>query len=152
MDDASKILNSHLGGFNRLMGLRFVHATDEEVIAEVEVGPQHTQPYGLVHGGVYAAMIETLSSTGAALVSMSRGQMPVGLENSTSFVHAVRSGTLRGRATPLTRGRKTQVWQVEIRDDAGRLAATGRVRLLCLEPGSEVAGQAVALENDEPVT
>ncbi len=64
----------------------------------------------------------------------------VGLENHTSFIHAVREGVLRATARPLTRGRRTQVWEGEIRDAGGRIVATGRVRLLCLEPGSELAG------------
>jgi uncharacterized protein (TIGR00369 family) len=110
----------------------------------VPVGPQLTQPYGLVHGGVYSSIVETLASVGAALFAMQKGQTTVGLENTTSFLRAVRSGTLFGISRPLHRGRATQVWEVEIRGDDGKLAATGRVRMLCLEPGATVAGEVVA--------
>lgn len=133
------------GGFNATMALRFTRATAEVVEAEIEVGPQHLQPYGLVHGGVYAGMIETLCSTGAALVALGRGQTAVGQENSTSFLRAVRGGTLRGRAEPLSTGRRSQVWETRIRDDDGHLVAVGRVRLLCLEAGAEAAGAVVRL-------
>jgi 1,4-dihydroxy-2-naphthoyl-CoA hydrolase len=140
-DDASAYLNEHLDGWNRAMGVRFVRATTEEVEVEWMVGPQHLQGYGIVHGGVYAGVIETITSVGAALVAMGRGQSVVGLENSTSFVRAVREGKLRGVATPVTRGRRTQVWEGTILDPDGHTVATGRVRLLCLEPDTVLAGK-----------
>ncbi len=139
--DVSAMLNANLGGWNTAMGLRFTHATTEACTAELEVGPQHLQPYGIVHGGVHAGIIEAACSTGAAIVAMGRGQSVVGLENATSFVAAARGGTLRVTATPVTRGRRTQVWQATVTDAAGKTLATGRVRLLCLEAGTALAGQ-----------
>lgn len=141
--DATAYLNDHLDGWNRAMGLRFVSATADEVVAELVVGPANLQPYGIVHGGVHAGIIETVCSAGAALFSFARGQSIVGLENHTSFLRAVREGKLRVRARPLTRGRRTQVWEATVEDAAGKPVATGRVRLLCLEPGTEVAGAVV---------
>jgi uncharacterized protein (TIGR00369 family) len=82
---------------------------------------------------VHCGVIETLASIGAALVAHPRGQRVVGLENNTSFIRAVRSGTLRGTARPVTRGRSSQVWEAWIRDEAGQLVAQGRVRLLCID-------------------
>ncbi len=68
--------------------------------------------------------------------AMARGQGgAVGLENHTSFLRAVREGKLTATARPVVRGRRTQVWEAEVRDDEDRLVATGRVRLLCLEQG-----------------
>jgi uncharacterized protein (TIGR00369 family) len=142
---AAAMLNATRGGYERAIGLEFTHVSADEVVCEVPVGPHLHQPYGLVHGGVYAAIIETAASVGAAMVAMPRGQTAVGLENATSFVRAVRSGTLIGRARPITRGRQTQVWEVEVRGDDGQIAATGRVRMLCLNPGAQIAGQTVAL-------
>jgi uncharacterized protein (TIGR00369 family) len=72
---------------------------------------------------------------------MSRGQTVVGLENHTSFLRAVRSGRLRAVALPLTRGRRTQVWEATVTDEEGRIAATGRVRLMCLDEGTVLAGE-----------
>lgn len=125
------------------MGLRFTRATTEQCIAEVTVAEQHLQPHGIVHGGVHAGIIEAVCSTGAAIVAMARGQTVVGLENATSFIAAARGGTLRITAAPVTRGRRTQVWQAQVTDDAGKTLATGRVRLLCLDSGSHLAGKQV---------
>jgi uncharacterized protein (TIGR00369 family) len=145
LENLAEQANAVKGGFNTALGLEFIQVTTEEVIAEVVVKPAHLQPYGLVHGGVYAAMIETLCSTGAAINALARGQTTVGQENATSFIRAVRGGTLRGRATPLTRGRRSHVWEAKINDDQGRLVAAGRVRLLCLEAGAEAGGEEVKL-------
>jgi len=130
------------------MQLRFRSATLDEVVAEVPVADHLLQPYGLVHGGVYSAMIETACSTGAALFALGRGQHTVGLDNTTSFLRAVRQGTLTVRATPLVRGRRSHVWEGRVTDDRGRLAAAGRVRLLVLDAGDEAAGEAVTLKTD----
>ncbi len=142
----AEALNDRRGGFNRLIGLRFTSVEYDEVVAELNVTEDLHQPYGLVHGGVYATMIETLASVGAAMNAMPYGQSCVGLENSTSFVRAVRDGKLVGRATPVTRGRRTHVWEVRIEGGDGKLAATGRVRMLCMEAGAEVAGEKVAMK------
>jgi 1,4-dihydroxy-2-naphthoyl-CoA hydrolase len=100
LDAAGSLNQQSLDGWNQAMGLRFVRATDSEVVAELEVGPRHRQPHGIVHGGVYSGMIETVASTGAALHAMRHGNTVVGLENHTSFVHAVREGVLRERRMP----------------------------------------------------
>jgi uncharacterized protein (TIGR00369 family) len=144
--DLVTLFNAHLGGFERALGLVFTRVTQDELIAEVPVGAHLTQPYGLVHGGVYASIVETLASAGAALFAMARGQSSVGLENTTSFVRAVRGGKLVATAVPVHRGRASQVWQVDVRDDAGKLAATGRVRTLSLEQGAAIAGETVRLK------
>ncbi len=144
--DYSEQLNQHLGGFNKVMGLSFVRATPDEVAAELTVESHHLQPYGLVHGGVYTGMIESLCSTGAALWAMKDDRATVGVENSSSFLRGIREGRLRGNAVPLTRGRRSQVWEARIHDDQDRLVATGRVRLLCLEPGAAAAGETVRLK------
>lgn len=145
-EDFAASLNGSLGGWNVAMGLHFVSATQDEVVAELEIGPQHRQPYGIVHGGVHAGIIETVTSTGAALHAMAHGRTVVGLENHTSFIHAVREGVLRITAKPITRGRRTQVWEAVVTEATGRIAATGRVRLLALEPDASLAGETVAIK------
>jgi 1,4-dihydroxy-2-naphthoyl-CoA hydrolase len=142
-EDLAPEFNASRDGWNQAMGLRFVRATADEVVVEWEVAAQHRQPYGIVHGGVHCGVIETIASVGAAIYAAPRGQAVVGLENHTSFIHAVREGLLRGTARPITRGRRTQVWEGEIRDISGRIVATGRVRLLCLEPDAELSGARV---------
>jgi hypothetical protein len=62
----------------------------------------------------------------------------------------VREGTVTVRAVPLTRGRRTHVWEATSRDAQGRTVATGRVRLLCLDPGSDLAGDTVPPRTRDP--
>ena len=144
--DFAAEMNESRGGFNTAMGLRFVRATRDEVVAELTIGENHSQPYGLVHGGVHAGIIETVCSVGASIDARTSGRTVVGLENSTTFLRAVRAGSLRVTAHPLTRGRRTQVWEATVADENARPLATGRVRLLCLEPDAEIAGRRVAVE------
>jgi len=141
--DVAAVLNERNSGWDAAMGLRFLEASGDRVVVEYTVGPEHRQPYGIVHGGVHAGLVETVCSVGAGLFASARGQGVVGLENSTSFIHAVRSGRVRVTALPLTRGRRVQVWEARAEDESGRLVSTGRVRLLCLEPDSDLAGKPV---------
>lgn len=136
-------INAAKDGWSAAMGLKFLQATADEVQAELEIGPSHRQAYGVVHGGVHCGIVESIASVGAALFAMQRGQSVVGVENHTSFLLAVRKGKLHARAVPLMRGRRTQVWEAKILDDAQRIVATGRVRLIALEPNSSLAGEAV---------
>ncbi len=129
--DFAEMMN-RLPGWVREMGITILSAGPDEVTCEWEVAEKHHQGYGIVHGGVHCGVIESLASIGAAIVAMPRGQRVVGLENSTSFVRAVRSGKLRASARPVTRGRTTQVWEAWIRDEKEQLVAQGRVRLLCI--------------------
>lgn len=129
------------------MGIRFLHATADEVTAEMEISPSHLQAYGIVHGGVHCGLVETVASVGAALAALARGQSVVGIENQTSFLHAVREGMLRATARPLMRGRRTQVWEATISDRENRAVAIGRVRFLALEGGSALAGETVQVKH-----
>ena len=131
-------------GWPHAMGMDVTYATKDEVRAELTVGPQHLQGYGIVHGGVHSGVIETLASIGAHLFAQQRGQHVVGLENNTSFIRAVREGArLHAIATPVTRGQRTQVWEARVLDEEDRIVATGRVRLLCLESDQSLAGEQV---------
>ena len=116
------------------MGITIASSSPDEVIGEIEIGEIHKQSFGIVHGGVYSGFIESLASLGAYLAATQRGQSGVvGLENTTSFVHAVSSGVVRGVAKPIAKGTSTQLWEVVVRDEQDRVVATGRVRLLCLK-------------------
>jgi 1,4-dihydroxy-2-naphthoyl-CoA hydrolase len=143
-EDFAQRLNDAPEGWLQAMGITITHATADEVRAELIVGPEHLQGYGIVHGGVHCGLIESLASIGAALYALPRHQSVVGLENNTSFIRAVRAGTkLRAVSTPVTRGRKTQVWEARVLDEDDRTVATGRVRLLCLEQDDALAGEQV---------
>jgi 1,4-dihydroxy-2-naphthoyl-CoA hydrolase len=142
--DFSARMNELPEGWLKAMGVTITLATVDEVRAELTVGPEHLQGYGIVHGGVHCGLIESLASIGAALVALPRHQSVVGLENNTSFVRAVRAGArLRAVSTPITRGRRTQVWEARVLDEKDQLVATGRVRLLCLEAEQALAGEPV---------
>jgi 1,4-dihydroxy-2-naphthoyl-CoA hydrolase len=118
--DIVAMINANRGGWNTQMGLSFTTVTAELCVGELVVAAQHLQPYGIVHGGVHTGIIEAACSTGAAVVAMARGQSVVGLENATSFITAARGGTLRVTARPVTRGRRTQVWEAVVTNDAGK--------------------------------
>ena len=124
-------------GFVKLLGLRIVEASGDRVVLACPVTPDLHQPYGLVHGGVHATLAETAASVAGALWFADRGKV-VGISNHTDFLRAVRAGELRVVATPLARGRTTQLWEVAIRDDQDRLVAHAKVRLqnLAEAPGA----------------
>jgi len=145
--DFAANINASLQGWDAAMNIHFVRATADEVVAEVEIGPMHRQPYGIVHGGVHSGLVEAVTSIGAALAARRRGQSVVGLENHTSFLNAVREGKLRATARPLMRGRRTQVWEATVTDAEGRAISSGRVRFLVLEAGSSLAGETVKVKN-----
>lgn len=145
-EDYSEIINGiDSTGWNGAMGLKLVKTTRDEVVAELEIGPQHLQPYGIVHGGVHSGIIEAITSIGAAINVLPSGKSVVGLENHTSFLRAVRGGKLRVVAKPLSRGQRSQVWEGTVYDDQGRMAASGRVRLIVLEPDAALAGSKVEI-------
>jgi len=145
--DFAANINASLQGWDAAMKIHFVRATADEVVAEMEIGPMHRQPYGIVHGGVHSGLVEAVTSIGAALAARRRGQSVVGLENHTSFLNAVREGKLRATARPLMRGRRTQVWEATVTDAEGRAISSGRVRFLVLEAGSSLAGETVKIKN-----
>jgi uncharacterized protein (TIGR00369 family) len=138
IEDLAAYLNELPSGWVKEMGITILEASPDEVSCEWVVTEKHHQGYGIVHGGVHCGVVETLASLGAAVVARPRGQRVVGLENTTSFIRAVRSGRLRAVARPVTRGRTTQVWEAWIRDEEGLLVAQGRVRLLCLSEDREL--------------
>ena len=139
--EAANVINEmHRGTWAEQLGLVIVSATRDAVKATVTLRPEHRQPHGIVHGGVHASIVETVASVGAALDAAAKSKNVVGLENTTSFVRAVRDGTLDVTGTPITRGRRSQLWEVTSRTSDGAVVATGRVRLLVLDPEAEVAG------------
>ena len=125
-----------LGGFNELLGLQIDERTPDAVRGHVTIHPGLLQPYGIVHGGVYASLAESVASLAGAMWHLDRrpGGRTVGVSNDTSFLRAVREGRLDVLATPLHRGRTLQLWQVLITDEQGRLVAKSDVRLANLEP------------------
>jgi uncharacterized protein (TIGR00369 family) len=114
----------------RLLGAHFDEAHGERVTGWFEVGADHHQPWGLVHGGVFTATIETFATVGAYLAVKDRGQLAVGVTNVTDFLRPQREGRLDVVAEPIQQGRTQQLWQVVItRAEDGKAVARGQVRL-----------------------
>lgn len=124
--------------FDDTLGLVFTELTPDGARAWLEVQPKLLQPTGIVHGGVYCSIVESMGSVPAYLWYTERGGgdggRVVGVNNNTDFLRAVTAGTLHAVATPIHRGRSQQLWSVVITDDADRTAARGQVRLQNLAP------------------
>lgn len=132
-------------GWNKELGLDFIRASDEEVVADIVATEKHQQPMGIVHGGVYCALVETTCSVGGHFAAVKFGKLVVGVDNHTSFLKATRSGKLRTTARPIVKGRRTQLWEANVTNEADEVVATGRVRLICIDAGSNLAGEAAAV-------
>jgi 1,4-dihydroxy-2-naphthoyl-CoA hydrolase len=126
------------GNFLNLLGSRITEAGPDRVVLRTPVADHLLQPYGIVHGGVYSSLVESAASLGGALWCAGWAT-PVGMDNHTYFLHAVRGGELTATATPVHRGRTVQLWQVEVANETGREVARGLVRLANLAHGDRLA-------------
>jgi 1,4-dihydroxy-2-naphthoyl-CoA hydrolase len=115
--------------FMKLLGLSFEEMGPERVIASFEPGADHHQPWGLVHGGVFTAVIETVATTGAYQAVKDRDQLAVGVNNVTDFMRPHQQGWLRVVAEPLQQTKTQQLWQAVITREDGKTVARGQVRL-----------------------
>lgn len=115
--------------FDVLYGLAISHMSDTEVRASVEVTNSVRQPMGLVHGGVYASMAESMASAGTFNAVCGDGKIAVGLSNQTSFLRPILSGTVHAVARRRHAGRTTWLWEVDITDDEDRLCAVVRMTI-----------------------
>jgi 1,4-dihydroxy-2-naphthoyl-CoA hydrolase len=116
-------------GFLAAAGLEVDDLTPTRVVGHIELGPDHHTPWGIVHGGVYSTAVESAASLGASAAVEDRGQVAVGLTNTTHFVRALTAGRVSITAVALNQGRTQQLWQVDVKDQTGRLVAHGEVRL-----------------------
>ena len=115
--------------FDALVGLRHLEITEESARGEVTVRREIMQPWGLVHGGIYASVAESLASWATAMAVIPGGDLAVGQSNHTHFLRPISAGTIHALATRRHRGRTSWVWDVDITDDEGRLCATSRVTI-----------------------
>jgi 1,4-dihydroxy-2-naphthoyl-CoA hydrolase len=113
--------------FDALYGLEVVESSPDLVRAQVAVRDEVKQPMGLVHGGVFASMAESIASLATAMAVLPEGRSAQGLSNQTSFLRPITSGTIHAEARRRHRGRTTWVWEVDITDDDGRLCALVRM-------------------------
>ena len=117
------------GTLDGVLGFEIVETGEELMRGRLAVQDRVRQPWGLVHGGAYAAFAESLASLGTITGVHSDGHIGVGLSNNTTFMRPVLSGTVHAEARRRHRGRSTWVWDVEFSDDAGRVCALSRVTI-----------------------
>jgi 1,4-dihydroxy-2-naphthoyl-CoA hydrolase len=128
------VLSDFGRGFDSELGLTYHEITPDGARAQLEIHDRLLQPWGIVHGGVYCAIVESLSSlAGQMWLAENGGGTVVGVNNNTDFLRAIGSGTVYGTATPVHRGRRQQLWLVTITDSDDRVVARGQVRLQNLE-------------------
>jgi 1,4-dihydroxy-2-naphthoyl-CoA hydrolase len=125
--------NVHEDTVVRTLGIEFLHVGDDSITARVPVDARTRQPYGLLHGGVSVVLAETLGSCGAAYSSPD-GHRAVGLDINANHIKGTTSGWVTGTARPVHRGRTTQVWQIDMHNDAGELTCVSRITMAVLAP------------------
>ena len=123
MNDAVK------AGFGTLIGVELADLGPDEARASIAVAEHHRQPQGVVHGGVYAALAETVASAATAAAVRDEGKVAFGMSNNATFLRPITEGRLQAVARPRQRGRTTWVWDVEISDDAGETCALARITI-----------------------
>jgi 1,4-dihydroxy-2-naphthoyl-CoA hydrolase len=122
-------LNGMMGGYDRLYGLEFLEVSEEHVRARVLVRDELKQPRGLIHGGVYASLAESVASLATAVVVAQEGNMATGMSNVTNFLRPITEGHVHALAKRLHRGRTSWVWDVSMSDDAERICAVTRMTI-----------------------
>ncbi|RYF82978.1 MAG: hotdog fold thioesterase [Comamonadaceae bacterium] len=115
------------------LGIEFIEIGDDFVRARVPVDKRTVQPFGLLHGGVSVVLAETLGSMGAYFASP-EGHRAVGLDINANHLRAATSGWVTGTARPVHRGRTTQVWQIDLANEAGELVCVSRITMAMLAP------------------
>ncbi|MGE2727239.1 PaaI family thioesterase [Mycolicibacterium pulveris] len=117
-------------GFDSELGLTFVELSPDGGTAQLTIDERLLQPGGIVHGGVYCSIVESLASVSAHLwLAENGGGNVVGVNNNTDFLRAISSGTVTAVSHPIHRGRRQQLWQISITDERDRVVARGQVRL-----------------------
>jgi uncharacterized protein (TIGR00369 family) len=132
--EADRVPDEFSAPYDATIGLVYTDVTPDGLKAQLEVKPHLLQPMGIVHGGVWCSVVESMASVSAYVwLRDNGGGNVVGVNNNTDFLRAITEGTAYGVSEPVHRGRRQQLWLVTIRDDEQRLIARGQVRLQNLE-------------------
>ena len=130
VDELARI---HVGTAVEHLGIEFLEVGHDFIRARVPVDTRTRQPYGLLHGGVSVVLAETLGSCGAAY-SCPEGHRAVGLDINANHLKGATSGWVTGITRPVHIGRTTQVWQIDMTNDAGELTCVSRITMAVLAP------------------
>ncbi|MEM1042693.1 MAG: hotdog fold thioesterase [Bacteroidota bacterium] len=125
---------SGTAGLADVLGIAFEQIEAERVVATMPVTPDHHQPLGYLHGGASVVLAETVASVGGT-ASVLPEKVAFGLEINANHIRPVQTGTLRAVGERLHAGRTTQVWQVRIADEAGKLVCVSRCTLALVPAG-----------------
>lgn len=121
-------------GFDSEIGLQYLEVTPDGGRAQLTITDKVLQPWGIVHGGVYCSIVESLASvSGHVWLSEHGGGTVVGVNNNTDFLRAIKGGTVTAVSEPIHRGRRQQLWLITITDEDDRVVARGQVRLQNVE-------------------
>lgn len=123
----------HVGTAPAHLGMEFLEVGDDFIRGRVPVDARTKQPYGLLHGGVSVVLAETLGSCGAGY-SCPEGYRAVGLDINANHIKGATSGWVTGITRPVHIGRTTQVWQIDLTNDAGELTCVSRITMAVLAP------------------
>lgn len=115
------------------LGMEFLEVGDDFIRARVPVDKRTHQPYGLLHGGVSVVLAETLGSCGAAF-TLPQGHRCVGLDINANHIKGTTQGWVTGTTRPVHIGRSTQVWHIDMHNDAGELTCVSRITMAVLAP------------------
>ena len=128
-----ELTRNHIGTAVSTLGMEFLEVGDDFIRARVPVDERTRQPYGILHGGVSVVLAETLGSCGAAY-SCAEGSRAVGLDINANHLRGATHGWVTGITRPVHRGRTTQVWQIDMTNDAGDLTCVSRITMAVLPP------------------
>ncbi|MBL7978497.1 MAG: hotdog fold thioesterase [Bacteroidetes Order II. Incertae sedis bacterium] len=120
-------------GLTKLLGIQFVEASGEQVVATMPVTSDHHQPMGYLHGGASVALAETVVSVGGTLRVMHEGKACMGMEINANHLRPVKSGILKAVATPVYAGKSTQVWEAKLYDEAEKMICICRCTLAVVQ-------------------
>jgi 1,4-dihydroxy-2-naphthoyl-CoA hydrolase len=125
-----KHYETSMSEFMRIAGLRLEKVSGSGVRGSIELSERHHTPWGVVHGGVYTAAVESAASLGASAAVEQRKQIAVGVSNNTDFLRPMKEGRVDVVGEPVIQGQIQQLWQVIItRSEDGKEVARGKVRL-----------------------
>lgn len=116
-------------GFDREVGVEWIDLNPDDARARIEIQPRHLQPYGIVHGGLYATLAESLCSASTHGAVWEDGMVAMAQANDTTFLRPLGEGHINASAKTRHRGRTTWIWDVEMSDDEGRVCALSRMTI-----------------------
>ena len=115
------------------LGIKITELGEDYIVGTMPVDNRTKQPFGILHGGASVALAETLASYGGYLTIDPEKNYVVGVEINANHLKMAKEGNVTGKCTPIKRGRSTQVWQTEIKNDNGELVCISRITLMVLE-------------------